>query len=75
MAVMIETRTDWAITAGPLTLLVVILASWLVSIRAQRTPQSVSNRWFALPAWAQIALGIAAIAIFIWLCLLQARIA
>lgn len=47
--------------------MIVVIGSWLASIRVQRTQQSVSSRWFALPAWVQIALGVAAIAMFIWL--------
>ena len=62
-----ETVTDWILSAGSAALIIVVTSSWLTSIRAQRTPQSVSSGWFALPAWAQVMLGFAAIAMFIWL--------
>ncbi|HLA08423.1 MAG TPA: isoprenylcysteine carboxylmethyltransferase family protein [Anaerolineales bacterium] len=62
-----ETVTDWILSAGSAALMIVVTSSWLTSIRARKSEQSVSSDWFALPAWAQIALGIAAIAAFIWL--------
>ena len=61
-----ETVTDWILSAGSAALMVVVTISWLASVRAQKSAQANSSRWFALPAWAQVALGIAAIAIFIW---------
>ena len=62
-----ETVTDWILRAGSAVLMIVVTSSWLTSIRAQRIPQSVSSRWFALPAWAQVTLGFAGIGMFIWL--------
>jgi len=62
-----ETVTDWLVSAGSIALMVVVTISWLVSVRVQKVERATSSRWFALPAWAQVALGLAAIAVFIWL--------
>ncbi len=62
-----ETVTDWVLSAGSAALMIVVTGSWLTSIRAQKSARVISSRWFALPAWAQVTLGLAAIAMFIWL--------
>ncbi len=62
-----KTVTDWVMSAGSTALMIVVIGSWLASIRAQKSAWEISSRWFALPAWAQVVLGFAAIALFIWL--------
>ncbi len=58
--------TDWVVSAGSALLMFVITGSWLVSIHAQNQAKAISRGWFALSAWAQIGLGFAAVALFIW---------
>lgn len=53
---------NWIITASAIMLAIAIVISWLGSVRA---PKATSG-WFVLPAWAQIVLGFAAIAAFIY---------
>lgn len=62
-----ETVADWLVGAGSIALMIVVTISWLVSVRVQKMERATSSRWFTLPAWAQVTLGIAAITIFIWL--------
>ena len=62
-----ETAIDWLLSAGSATLIIFVVGSWLASVRAQKSARAISSRWFALPAWTQVTLGLAAIAIFIWL--------
>ena len=59
--------TDWVISAGSALLMIVVIGSWLASVRAQNPSQIISSRWFALPAWGQVILGFVAITLFIWL--------
>lgn len=58
---------DWLVGAGSAALMIVVTISWLVSVRVQKVGRATSSRWFALPAWAQVTLGLAEIAMFIWL--------
>ena len=61
-----ETVTDWVVSAGSMALMIVVIGSWLASIRAQKSTRMISSGWFALPAWTQVILGFAAIALFFW---------
>jgi len=61
-----ETVTNWIMSAGSAALIVVMTISWLASIRAQNSMQAVSSRWFSLPVWMQIILGLVVIASFIY---------
>ena len=62
-----EIATDWVLSAGSAALMIVVIGSWLASVRVQKSTWTISSRWFALPAWGQVILGFAAIAMFIWL--------
>jgi protein-S-isoprenylcysteine O-methyltransferase Ste14 len=62
--------SDWLIGASSALLLTVVTGSWLGSIRTQKPGQMNSSRWFAIPAWAQVILGLVAITLFIWFGLL-----
>lgn len=62
-----KTVADWVVSVGSALLMVVVTGSWLASIRAQKSTKTNSSLWFTLPAWAQVALGFAATALFIWL--------
>ena len=44
-----ETVTDWILSAGSAALLIVVISSWLTSIRVRNSAQSVSSGWFAPP--------------------------
>ena len=61
-----DTVVDGLVSAGSIALMIVVTGSWLGSIRTQKPGQMNSSRWFALPAWAQVILGLVAIALFIW---------
>jgi len=61
-----DTVADGLVSAGSIALMIVVTGSWLGSIRTQKPGQMNSSRWFALPAWAQVILGLVAIALFIW---------
>lgn len=63
----LETVTNWIIVTGAIALGFAVVISWLGSIHRQEVSWSVSSGWFALPAWAQVILGFAGIALFIWL--------
>ncbi|MFZ1405766.1 MAG: isoprenylcysteine carboxylmethyltransferase family protein [Anaerolineae bacterium] len=62
-----ETVTDWVVSAGSAVLMIVVIGSWLVSVRSQKSARTISSHWFALPAWGQVMLGFTTIAMFIWL--------
>ena len=62
----LETVTNWIIATGTIALCISVVLSWLGSIHRQEVSGSVSSGWFALPPWAQVVLGFAGIALFIW---------
>ena len=64
---LLETVTNWIVIAGAVILSAVIIVSWLASIRTPKTAPVGSSTWFALPTWAQITAGLAAIAAFVLL--------
>ena len=61
-----ETIADWFVSVGSTLLMIIVVRSWLTSIRTQDPTQAISSGWFALPRWAQVILGFAAIALFVW---------
>jgi protein-S-isoprenylcysteine O-methyltransferase Ste14 len=62
-----ETVANWIVIAGSAVLFTAIVVSWLASYRAPKSAPVGSSKWFALPAWAQIGGGLAAIALLILL--------
>jgi len=58
--------TNWIIVTGAIALGITVVISWLGSVHRQKVPRSDSSGWFALPVWAQVIFGFAAIALFIW---------
>ena len=63
-----EAVTNWIVSAGAITLLGMILASWLASYRIPRaTPMGSKDWFFALPVWAQIVGGLAVCVLFAYL--------
>ena len=62
----LEAVTNLIIVMGATALGLAVVMSWLGSIHHLDAPRLISSGWFALPAWAQVILGFAAIAFFIW---------
>lgn len=60
-----ETITNWIVVTGAIVLGIAIIIGWLSNIHAQHVTRAVSSGWFAMPVWAQVILGFAAIAFFI----------
>lgn len=52
-----EVVTDWIIIFFVVALLGALYLSWLASYRAPKGALVGSSLWFALPVWAQIAVG------------------
>ncbi|MBI3163303.1 MAG: isoprenylcysteine carboxylmethyltransferase family protein [Chloroflexi bacterium] len=67
MIARLEAIANLIILAGAFALGVVIVISWLGSIRSPKAAPISASRWFALPAWAQVIVGFAAIALFIYI--------
>lgn len=62
-----ETVANWIVIAGSAVLFMVIVVSWLASIRTPKTALVGSSKWFTLPAWAQVGVGLGVIALFVYL--------
>ena len=62
----LEAVTNLIIVMGAIALGLAVVMSWLGSIHHLDAPRLISSGWFALPAWAQVVFGFAAIAFFIW---------
>ncbi|MFQ5435249.1 MAG: methyltransferase family protein [Anaerolineae bacterium] len=58
---------DWIIIVGAVLFLGAILVSWLATYQTSQAPPTGAGRWFALPPWAQITAGLAAIVLFTYL--------
>lgn len=54
-----EATTDWLVAAVMLVNLAVLYGGWLASYRAPKADVVGDSLWFRLPAWAQIAGGLA----------------
>ncbi len=54
-----EAATDGLVALGVGLMLIAVYGSWLAVYRTARAAPVGSSPWFALPAWAQIAAGIA----------------
>jgi protein-S-isoprenylcysteine O-methyltransferase Ste14 len=62
----LEAVMNLIIVTGAIALGFAVVISWLGSIHRQEAPRLILSGWFALPPWAQVILGIAAIGFFIW---------
>ncbi|MFQ5944379.1 MAG: methyltransferase family protein [Anaerolineales bacterium] len=58
------TFLNWFVAALSAVLLAVIVISWLISFRTQKTIAFGSSKWFSIPVWALIGAGFAALAFF-----------
>lgn len=66
--IFLEVITNWIVIAGVLSLLSVVLASWLASYRTPKAAPVRSGDWFfVLPTWAQVAGGLVACVLFAYL--------
>lgn len=64
----LETITNWIVSAGVVILLSVIIASWLASYRVPKAAPVRSGDWFfVLPPWVQIVGGLGACVLFVYL--------
>lgn len=61
------TLMDWTIIASAVFLTGTIVVSWIAGYRAPKARTFGSSKWFALPVWAQISLGIIAVLLFIFI--------
>jgi len=66
VAATLETVMNWIVIAGTVALSVVVV-SWLAAYRAPQAAPTDSSKWFALPAWAQIGVGLGVIVLFVYL--------